>query len=127
MENLNEEREQSFDNGAENTEPQTENIAGLPVEVVFENPVNKQALNGYVFPTVTEESPEYAIELASRIVKSGFAVSKVAISDYKKMYVAGVLMANPTGENPMVIKETGQLLLVDTDPTCATGTYYEVK
>lgn len=88
-------------------------------------PPETKTTGSYIPSDVKEEDPEYAKDLAERIRKSGYARSRIALSDYKKLHRAGLLAPPQDGvsDNKLV---TGEKLVVDTREDAQTGTYYEV-
>jgi hypothetical protein len=76
--------------------------------------------NGYVQPTLVAEL-SYEEELAARIAKSNFSVTKVAHSDYVRMNAKGLI------DFETKKLKTGHQLVIDERPDAPTGTYWETK
>jgi hypothetical protein len=92
-----------------------------PIKTVVDSaPVEE---NGYVQPTSAAEL-SYAKELAARIAKSkesGFNKVKVAHADFVKMNAEGLI-----DFETRVLIQSGQQLVINDAPDCATGTYWNV-
>jgi hypothetical protein len=94
---------------------------GDPIKTVVDSaPVEG---NGYVQPTSAAEL-SYAKELAARIAKSkesGFNKVKVAHADFVKMNAEGLI-----DFESRILIQSGQQLVIDDAPNCATGTYWNI-
>jgi hypothetical protein len=73
--------------------------------------------NGYI----AQPTREYVADLADRIHKSSFAITKVAHKDYVKLLRDG-FVDNET----KTLKANAAKLVIDSNPNAATGTYWEV-
>lgn len=73
-------------------------------------------------PSTSEGGVSYEADLASKIKNSGHAKVLVAHKDFVKMNAAGLI----DWENKK-LKGTGQQLVIDDNPDCPLGTYWEIK